>query len=394
MIRRQAVSEVFRNLYAAKQRSLLALIGIVIGTGSVIAMINVGTIVQAEALRQFLAMGTDLMSVSLSGGGQRRGESELPMSVVERMPTELPAVTMAAPIYMGGGQASFRGRAAGGSMIGSTAALGDLVKMRAREGRLLSDFDNYEAFCVIGSGMAARLGANGPAPVAGDELRIGTYLFRIVGILEEQSFNPLVPFDVNSSIFLSPQNVKRSGGQARLNTILLRRDESIPLAEGTEAVQAYLAPHMRGAPVQVRSAEQLIATMNGQMQLYTLLLGAIGSISLIVGGVGVMNVMLVSVTERRREIGIRMAIGARRGNIRTMFFLESLILSMVGGTLGTAMGVGASAVFANFSGWQFALSPVAIPLGAGVSAAVGIFFGFYPAVQASRLDPIEALRSE
>jgi putative ABC transport system permease protein len=123
------------------------------------------------------------------------------------------------------------------------------------------------------------------------------------------------------------------------------------------------------------------------------MLGSIGSISLLVGGIGVMNVMLVSVTERRQEIGIRLAIGARRFDIQLLFLVESVLLSIIGGVLGTGLGVGASALIAKFSGWQFVLSQFAIPLGAGVSIAVGVFFGFYPAVIASRLNPIEALRS-
>jgi len=130
------------------------------------------------------------------------------------------------------------------------------------------------------------------------------------------------------------------------------------------------------------------------MQMFTLLLGAIGSISLIVGGVGVMNVILVSVTERRREIGIRRALGARRGDIRGQFLIESLILSMVGGLFGILVGVGASRLIAHFAKWQFSLSLGAILLGVGVSSAVGIFFGFYPARQASLLDPIVALKSD
>ena len=134
--------------------------------------------------------------------------------------------------------------------------------------------------------------------------------------------------------------------------------------------------------------------MKKQMQMFTLLLGAIGSISLIVGGVGVMNVMLVSVSERKKEIGIRRAIGARQSDIQTQFLIESLVLCFVGGILGISVGIGASWVIAHVSHWQFIFSMVSVFLGVGVSVGVGIFFGFYPARQAARLSPIEALRAE
>jgi putative ABC transport system permease protein len=141
------------------------------------------------------------------------------------------------------------------------------------------------------------------------------------------------------------------------------------------------------------SPEQLIANMREQMRLFTLLLGSIGGIALLVGGVGVMNIMLVSVSERRREIGLRMAVGARRSDVRRQFLVEALILSFIGGLLGVVLGVAAARIAAHWNGWDFFFTPSAALVGFGVSAAVGIFFGLYPAVQASRLDPITALRS-
>ena len=143
-----------------------------------------------------------------------------------------------------------------------------------------------------------------------------------------------------------------------------------------------------------QSAQQLINGMAKQMRLFEMLLGAVGGIALVLGGVGVMNIMLVSVQERHREIGIRLAIGARRRDIQMLFLSEAVILAVLGGLLGILLGFGASYAFARVSNWQFLISPTAAPIGAGVSIVVGIFFGCYPAVMASRLDPIEALRSE
>jgi putative ABC transport system permease protein len=134
--------------------------------------------------------------------------------------------------------------------------------------------------------------------------------------------------------------------------------------------------------------------MEKQMQLFTLLLGAIGSISLVVGGVGVMNVMLVSVTERKKEIGIRRALGAKRSDIQNQFLVEAMILSMLGGAIGIVIGIGVSYVLSIVNNWEYMISYMAILLGVGVSSSVGIFFGYYPAYQAARLDPITALRSD
>ena len=161
----------------------------------------------------------------------------------------------------------------------------------------------------------------------------------------------------------------------------------------TEA-QAHFRRVAPAAPIAVQSAEQLIESMQRQMRLFALLLGAIGSISLVVGGIGVINVMLVSVVERRKEIGIRRALGARRGDIQLQFLIESLILSLLGGAFGLSLGVAISYVVCQVGDWGFFVSPLALVLGVGVASGVGLFFGFYPERQAARLDPIAALRSE
>jgi putative ABC transport system permease protein len=145
--------------------------------------------------------------------------------------------------------------------------------------------------------------------------------------------------------------------------------------------------------VEITSAEELIERMKKQMQMFSLLLGAIGSIALIVGGIGVMNVMLISVTERRSEIGLRRALGAQRGDIQSQFLIESVILCLVGGLIGIVLGTGVAFGFARLSQWQFVMSYTSVMLGFGVSTLVGVFCGFYPARTASRLDPIKALRS-
>ncbi|MGH6916553.1 MAG: ABC transporter permease [Geminicoccaceae bacterium] len=387
----QNLREALANLLGAKQRTALALIGIVIGTGSVIAMINIATIVKAEALRQFKDMGTDILMIQPRFSGSDAA-SIGPEDVAGLL--RQASIAGVAPIASGGASLSFQGRTANGSLLATSAALADLARLRVAAGRFISDFDGYQHFCVIGSGLRTSFGSGGPEPGVGDAVRIGDYIFTIVGVLQPAAHNPMVPYSLNESIYVPLASRRRLLSRPDIGMLIARMAPGVHHLAAQREVEAYFRPRLRGEAPEIRSAEQLIEGMESQMQLYTLLLAAIGSISLIVGGVGVMNVMLVTVTERHREIGVRLAIGARQRDIRRLFLTESMLLSLFGGALGTLLGVGASAAVAHYSGWLFVLSPIAIPLGAGVSAAVGIFFGFYPAHQASRLDPITCLRAE
>ena len=388
----QNLREAIANLLGAKQRTALALIGIVIGTGSVIAMINIATIVKAEALRQFKDMGTDILTIQ-----PPYSESDAAGIGPEDVPgllREATGLVSVAAIASGGATLSFQGHTGSGGLLATTAALADLAKLRLAAGRFISDHDGYQHFCVLGSGLRTSFGSAGPAPGVGNSVRIGDYIFTIVGVLEPAAHNPMVPFSLDESVYVPLESRRRLLSRPDIGMLIARIAPGVHHLTAQQEVEAYFQARLRGETPEVSSAEQLIEGMEKQMQLYTLLLAAIGSISLIVGGVGVMNVMLVTVTERHREIGVRLAIGARQRDIRRLFLTKSMVLSLLGGFLGTALGVGASAAVANYSGWLFVLSPTAIPLGAGVSAAVGIFFGFYPAHQASRLDPIACLRAD
>lgn len=200
------------------------------------------------------------------------------------------------------------------------------------------------------------------------------------------------PFNPTTSVFIPIATASRVTPDKTLRDILARTAPRVDYRDATHDVTAYFRQRIPGAKVGVRSAEELIEQLRSQMRLYTLLLGAIGGISLLVGGIGVMNVMLVAVAERRKEIGIRRALGARRADIQAQFLFESLILTVLGGILGVALGFGATWGICNLSGWTFALSPGGTMLGAIVSGGAGVLFGFYPAHQAARLDPVSALQ--
>ncbi|MGE0716581.1 MAG: ABC transporter permease, partial [Alphaproteobacteria bacterium] len=304
------VREAFRNLVGNKQRSLLALLGIVIGTASVIAMVNIGAIVRTEALRQFEAMGTDLVTATIQAPGEARGTNEQEMAT---LPSRIPGVAAASGHGSRTVEMSPGGRGqVWTTIVGATSQFMRVAEVRVAEGRALSALDGPELFAVVGDEVARQWRRAGVDFGPGTKVEgIDGSILTVVGILAPAGFNPLLGIDMNKSMLLSATAFARISPETALGTVALRVADETDPRETARALEGLLRGNHRGAIVQARSAEQLIEQMANQMRLYTLLLGAIGGISLVVGGVGVMNVMLVAVTERRREIGIRMAIGAR-----------------------------------------------------------------------------------
>lgn len=239
------------------------------------------------------------------------------------------------------------------------------------------------------------MSASGVPIRVGEQIRIDDYFFTIVGILEAAARNPLVPIDFNISITMPMKSIRRTlASDGRISGALVKVPENADPIGVAAQVSNYLRTQSDNSGVQVQSAEQLIEGLRKQSQLFTLLLAGIGAISLVVGGIGIMNVMLAGISERQREIGVRMAIGARRHDVLTMIMLEASLLSVIGGCFGTLLGMIVAYVFAVVSGWEFSLSIFSLPTGLTMSLLVGLFFGIYPALKASQMSPIEALRAE
>ncbi len=393
------VKEAVSSLYAAKQRTLLALIGIVIGIGSVIAMISVGEIVKSEALAQFQELGTDILTIRNPDAGgvtsDRQATATIRLADALELPVKTESILAAAPSTHGFGEFVYAGKRVGdGAILGVTASFSDLNKLFLTTGRFISDLDFRRYYCVIGGEIAQAMQRAGARRLVGETIKLAGRLYTVVGVLQNTPGWGMRQFNTDRSVFVPITTAQRAFSEAEIESVIARMQPQVHYMAATEEVQTYFRHKAKGLEVEVESARQLIEQMEKQMQLFTLLLGAIGSISLIVGGVGVMNVMLVSVTERRKEIGIRRALGARRGDIQSQFLMESLILSLIGGLFGVALGIGASYTICHFTDWTFLVSTAAVILGFGVASAVGIFFGFYPAYQAARLDPITALRAE
>lgn len=389
---RELIADAFRNLYSVRQRSLLALLGIVIGTAAVIAMVNIGDNARHHSLSQFLAMGTDLLTVRREFSALGQPPNFTPDDIAALR--ALPQIAAATPLSSGGLEIVRGHTRVMTNLAGVNADFFPLTRLAAAEGRLLTEFDGRETVVILGADAAGQL-ATGEAPlVTGQMVRLGSYNYTLIGILAPMVVNPLLPIDVNNTAFVPLEGMRRISANSEIANIVLRKPTDMDDRAAQSAVANYFAAPPRPRPVAVQTARQMIAAMTEQMAVYTLLLAAIGGISLIVGGVGVMNVMLMSVVERRREIGLRLALGARPRDIRAMFLIEAAALSVGGGALGALLGLAAAAVYAHTAGWAFILSVAAPPLAVGMSLAVGLFFGLYPAVRASRLDPIVALRAE
>ena len=383
--------EAFRSLWGSRQRSLLALIGIVIGIGSVIGMVSIGTIVQQEAIRQFKDMGVDIITIRKNFSENKQAEFRL--DVIIGITGEKSNILDVAP-YLTSGTEFIRGRQKiSMEQMGVTASFFDLNKLQVIQGRAISELDQNRYFCVVGNELADFLKQTSTSPILGSQVTAEGRSFTVIGVLDKVAEGGLRPYGMNRAMMVPISTAFRTFQNPDINTIMARVAPHVPIGQLKVDIQDYFQKKARGMQVDVTSAEELIERMKKQMQMFSLLLGAIGSISLIVGGIGVMNVMLISVSERRSEIGLRRALGAQQSDIQSQFLIESVLLCLAGGMIGIVLGMGISYLFAYFSKWQFIMSYSSIALGFGVSTAVGVFCGFYPARTASRMDPIKALRS-
>ena len=386
--------EAMRSLVRARLRTLLGLIGIMIGIASVIAMVSMGEIATEQSRKQFEALGTDIVTIKTQDQAKGAG---IALEDALALADALPSIAAAAPVIRASGSFTHAGKRVGsGSMQGVTASFADLNKLRLAAGRFVSDLDIGAFWCVVGAEVAAAVRRAGTLDVLGATIDVKGRFFTVVGELSEMEENYGLPFqvDANRSVFIPITSAERVVPDARITLIVARSAAGVHHEDATRDVSTWFRERAPALKLEVKSAKQLIEQMQSQLGLMTLLLGAVGSISLVVGGIGVMNIMLISVAERRREIGVRRALGARRSDIQRQFLIEAVILTVVGGIAGTAVGTGATYAICRFTDWEFFVSTMSVVVGLGISSAVGIFFGFQPAHRAARVDPIVALQGE
>lgn len=391
--------EGWRNLYFSKLRSLLALLGVLVGTASVVAMVLGGELATQEALKQFKSLGTDLLAVSINATHEERNTStgkpdNLTLSQALALGKKGPSIVQIAPYTQLFQHILYQGEPINGIILGVTDHFADIVHITLSHGRFVSVLDQYAPYCVVGHDIYEAMKAISSQGPIGQHIQIGKQIFIVVGVADNWPENSFVYANIDNSILVPVMASMALSKYATLSNIIVRLSAEANIQKTQAAISTYIDHVLTGKQVTFRSAKELIAKMKKQSDILTMFLGLIGSISLLVGGIGVMNIMLVSVMERRREIGVRLAVGAKRKDISALFLTEAVMLSLLGGLLGVIIGICVAYVIALFWHWQFVFfwwPPLA---GFSVSVAVGIFFGSYPAYLASRLDPIEALRSE
>lgn len=382
------------NLTSAKLRSFLAILGILVGTAAVVALINCGQLATEKALAQFKALGTDLLAISIYQKEASHGEvPHLSIDYWRRLPEQIPSIAKIAPYSNTFQSMIFRGTTLNGAIIGADESLADIIHIHLQRGHFVSFVDTYEHYCVIGDDIAKQMKAINFEDPMGQQIQLGHQVYTIIGIASPWSENAFFNEDINQAVIIPIAGMPMLSQSAKVDNAVLLLKPNTNIEVLTEQVKTVIGKEAPKLSIFIRSAKQIIASMQSQGQIFTMLLAVIGSISLLVGGIGVMNVMLVSVSERKKEIGLRKAIGAKNRDIQTLFLVESVMLSLLGGSLGVILGLVFTYGVAYFNQWPFAIYLLPPLVGFGVSVATGIFFGFYPARRASLLEPMECLRA-
>jgi putative ABC transport system permease protein len=394
-----------RALARNKMRSVLTMLGIIIGVGAVIAMVGVGQGASQAVQDRISAMGTNLLFVAsgtVTRGGLRMGWGQTKsliyadMKAIER---EIPTVATAAPGAASSAQVVYENQNWFTRVTGTEPQYFQIRDWPMSEGSSFSQDDVTRAANVAVIGNTVRQNLFGATDPIGATIRIGNLPFQVVGVLSVKGQSGMGQ-DQDDAIMVPITTLqKKITGQDWLQFIMVSAVSQPATYAAQQQITSLLRDRHRIRPGQdddffVRNLADIAELADQSSRVMTLLLASIAGVSLIVGGIGIMNIMLVSVTERTREIGIRIAIGATEQDVQRQFLSESVVLSLIGGAIGILVGIGSSIVITKTLGWAVLISPMAIFAAVIFSMAVGIFFGFYPARKAARLDPIEALRFE
>ncbi|OGW36586.1 MAG: multidrug ABC transporter substrate-binding protein [Nitrospirae bacterium GWD2_57_9] len=398
----------FRALRVNKMRSGLTMLGIIIGVAAVIAMVAVGAGASRKITDFISSIGSNILMVlpgATTAGGVRMGsgtQSTLTLSDAEAIQKECSAVSDVAPVLGGVAQVVFGHLNWSTGVSGTTPGMLTGRDWQLSSGKPFTDQDVKAGtkVCLLGQTVVDNL--FGDMDPVGRIIRIKNIPFTVIGTLEKKGPSPSGQ-DQDDTIFIpittAQKKVFGTAFPGMVRIIYVKAMSNGDLDEAERQITELLRQRHRIGQKQendftVRNLTQLLQAQEQSAKMMTMLLGIIASVSLVVGGIGIMNIMLVSVTERTREIGIRMAIGAKTWDIRLQFIIEALTLSLIGGIIGIFLGLSVSMLLSSLSGWPTIVSPLSILLAFGFSGFIGIFFGFYPAYKASLLNPIDALRFE
>lgn len=389
----------WRSLMVNKMRSVLTALGIIIGVGSVILMIALSQGASAGITERIASMGTNILMISPSGGqGAMRGalQAQLKMEDAEAI-ANLPYVKNVAPEASTNATVELGSLTWSATVSGTTPAMAAIKEWKITEGGFFTqqDTENKAMVAVLGQTVVDNLFMGSTQPL-GSTIRVNNLEFTVIGIIPSQGGNETQDNTIYIPLGTAQQRLIGGTGVRMIN---VQAESAESLAFLKTSITSLLRERHRLADTaeddfRIMDMAQLLETVQDTTKILGLLLGGIAAVSLIVGGIGVMNIMLVSVTERTREIGIRMAVGARTRDILAQFLIESILLCVIGGAIGCALGGGLAKIFGMFTSWTMAIPLWSVILSIGFSLTVGIVFGYYPAKRAAELDPIEALRYE
>jgi putative ABC transport system permease protein len=395
----------FRALRRNKLRTALTMLGIIIGVGAVIAMVGIGNGAKAQVQARIAALGQNVIMVFSGSVNQRGvhsgfgGAGTLTVEDAAAIARDVPGVVAISPEVRTGGQIMAGNNNWSTSIMGESPDYLIIRQWDLADGTMFSEADVRSAakVCVLGKTTADKLFPEDD-PV-GKNIRIKNVPVKVLGVLRGKGVSMFGSDQDDTVLVPYTTAMKRFAGVTTLRSINVQAGSPEQMAEVQRSITDLLHQRHRiqaGADndFMLRNQQELSEAMTATTEVMTALLAAIASVSLLVGGIGIMNIMLVSVTERTREIGIRMAVGARGRDILLQFLIEAVVLSSTGGMLGILCGVGGAKLITMIKEWPTLVSPNSIIIAFAFSAAVGVFFGFYPARKASQLDPIDALRYE
>jgi putative ABC transport system permease protein len=400
----ETVAVALQSIRANMLRSILTMLGIIIGVGAVITMVALGSGAQKAVEERIAALGANVFTVmagqASQGGIRITDRTILSTDDYDALRRDAPLLKAVVPEMQQSLQVKYGNQNSNVNIVGTTADYTTVRNYTVPYGRMFTEGDDNsrQRYAVLGAAVPRMLAGN-PAGMIHQTLLIRGIPFEIIGVLSEKGAaggfgNP------DEQILIPLQTAKyRVFGSNRVRSFSVQVKDGVPIEQGMVDLERVLRREHKIRPggendFTIRNQQDVLATQQQATQVFTSLLASIAAVSLVVGGIGIMNIMLVSVTERTREIGVRKALGATRLNIMMQFLIEALTLCLLGGVIGILLGVGTALLLSRVMHWNTAISPLAVGIAFAFSAAVGLFFGIWPARRASRLDPIIALRYE
>ena len=390
---------------ANAMRSVLTTLGIVIGVAAVITMVALGEGAQRRVEEQISRMGSNVLTIrpgqQFFGGIAQDGGARLSVEDAEALKSQSNGVITVAPEVSSRTQISYLRWNSNNQVVGTWPEYFDIYDHDLIAGRYFDEGEvqGRRRVAVLGNHVNESLGEVPPTLLIGKTIQLRGQPYEVIGVLAEKGEAAFLRPDDQIFVPISTAQYRLFGGRERLSSIYAATADADELDQAYAEIDRILRREHRIQPgaeadFNIRNAADLLSTFNETNRTFTMLLAGIAGVSLLVGGIGIMNIMLVSVTERTREIGVRKALGATRRAILLQFLVEALVLCVLGGLIGVATGVGAASLMSRLAGWQTAIATEAVLTALGFSALIGLFFGIWPAQRAARLDPIVALRFE